>query len=135
MPCVSIATRSNARTWATVYNAVVSMPRLYWPDSTLPRNAVSSHNSTGIDYSSLAADIKRWGRDCGFQQVGISSVDLAADEAHLLNWLAAERHGTMGYMARHGVKRSRPDELLAGTVRVVSVRMDYDPPGARDAWE
>ena len=94
-----------------------------------------SRDPNDIDYSSLAADIKRWGAECGFQQVGISSIDLAADETHLLNWLAAERHGEMGYMARHGVKRSRPDELLAGTVRVVSVRMDYDPPGARDAWE
>jgi epoxyqueuosine reductase len=96
---------------------------------------VSSHDPSDIDYTSLAADIRRWGADCGFQQVGISSIDLGADETHLLNWLAAERHGKMGYMSRHGVKRSRPDQLLAGTVRVVSVRMDYDPPDARDAWE
>jgi epoxyqueuosine reductase len=96
---------------------------------------VSSRDPSDIDYSSLAADIRRWGAECGFQQVGISSIDLGADEAHLMNWLAAERHGEMAYMSRHGVKRSRPDQLLAGTVRVVSVRMDYDPPGARDAWE
>ncbi len=96
---------------------------------------MSSRDPSDIDYSSLAADIRRWGAECGFQQVGISSIDLGADETHLLNWLAAERHGEMGYMSRHGVKRSRPDELLAGTVRVVSVRMDYDPPDARDAWE
>jgi epoxyqueuosine reductase len=111
------------------------MRRLYWRDSPLPQNAVSSRDPSDIDYSSLAADIRRWGAECGFQQVGISSIDLGADETHLLNWLAAERHGEMGYMSRHGVKRSRPDELLAGTVRVVSVRMDYDPPDARDAWE
>jgi len=96
---------------------------------------VPARDPVNVDYSNLAADIRRWGAECGFQQVGISSIDLAADEAHLLNWLAAERHGTMDYMSRHGVKRSRPHELLAGTVRVVSVRMDYDPPGARDAWE
>jgi len=96
---------------------------------------VSARDPINVDYSNLAADIRRWGAECGFQQVGISSIDLAADEAHLLNWLAAERHGTMDYMSRHGVKRSRPHELLAGTVRVVSVRMDYDPPGARDAWD
>jgi epoxyqueuosine reductase len=111
------------------------MPRLYWRNSPLPRNAVPARDPVNVDYSNLAADIRRWGAECGFQQVGISSIDLAADEAHLLNWLAAERHGTMDYMSRHGVKRSRPHELLAGTVRVVSVRMDYDPPGARDAWD
>jgi epoxyqueuosine reductase len=96
---------------------------------------VPARDPVDVDYSKLAADIRRWGTECGFQQVGISSIDLAADEAHLLNWLAAERHGKMDYMSRHGVKRSRPHELLAGTVRVVSVRMDYDPPGARDAWD
>ncbi|HSE12102.1 MAG TPA: tRNA epoxyqueuosine(34) reductase QueG [Rudaea sp.] len=96
---------------------------------------MSARDPLEIDYVRLASDIKRWGAGCGFQQVGISAVDLGADEAHLLNWLAAGRHGAMDYMARHGVKRSRPDRLLAGTVRVVSVRMDYDPPDARDAWD
>jgi len=87
------------------------------------------------DYVELAARIKRWGVELGFQQVGVSATDLGADEAHLLNWLAAERHGEMDYMQRHGVKRSRPAELHDGTLRVISVRMDYDPPQARDAWE
>ncbi|MBS0565797.1 MAG: tRNA epoxyqueuosine(34) reductase QueG [Proteobacteria bacterium] len=87
------------------------------------------------DHSQLAARIKRWGAELGFQQVGISATDLAADETHLLRWLAAKRHGEMDYMQRHGVKRSRPAELQAGTLRVISVRMDYDPPQARDAWE
>jgi len=87
------------------------------------------------DYLQLAAAIKRWGLECGFQQVGISATELGEDETHLLNWLAAGRHGVMDYMHRHGVKRSRPAELHAGTLRVISVRMDYDPPQARDAWE
>jgi epoxyqueuosine reductase len=88
-----------------------------------------------FDYTQLAADIKRWGVDVGFQQIGISATELGADETHLLNWLAAGRHGDMDYMERHGVKRSRPAELTAGTLRVISARMDYDPPGARDAWD
>jgi epoxyqueuosine reductase len=88
-----------------------------------------------VDYSNLAADIKRWGSECGFQQIGISGVDLGEDETHLLNWLAAGRHGAMDYMERHGSMRSRPAQLKAGTVRVISARMDYDPPHARDAWE
>ncbi len=87
------------------------------------------------DYANLAADIKRWGGELGFQQVGISATELGADETHLLNWLAAGRHGTMDYMQRHGSKRSRPAQLQAGTLRVISARMDYDPPQARDAWE
>jgi epoxyqueuosine reductase len=87
------------------------------------------------DYSRLAEDIRHWGAECGFQQVGFSSIDLGEDEAHLLNWLAAGRHGTMDYMARHGRKRSRPADLRPGTLRVISARMDYAPPDARDAWE
>ena len=91
--------------------------------------------SRPIDYARLAAQIKHWGGELGFQQVGISSTDLGEDETHLANWLAAGRHGEMDYMQRHGTKRSRPAELQAGTLRVISVRMDYNPPQARDAWE
>jgi len=87
------------------------------------------------DYASLAADIKRWGTELGFQQVGIAAIGLDADEAHLLEWLAQGRHGTMDYMQRHGVKRSRPAELHPGTVRVISARMDYDPPDANASWQ
>ena len=87
------------------------------------------------DYAQLSTDIKRWGAELGFQQIGITATDLGQDEAHLLDWLAADRHGEMDYMARHGVKRSRPAELHSGTLRVISARMDYDPPQARDAWE
>jgi epoxyqueuosine reductase len=87
------------------------------------------------DYAALAAAIKRWGNELGFQQVGISATELGADETHLVNWLAAGRHGEMDYMQRHGSKRTRPAELQAGTLRVISARMDYDPPQARDAWE
>ena len=82
----------------------------------------------------LAAAIKTWGRELGFQQVGIADVDLDEAEARLLDWLAAGFHGAMSYMARHGVKRSRPAELVPGTVRVISARMDYLPPGAADPW-
>jgi epoxyqueuosine reductase len=73
----------------------------------------------------LAQSIKSWGRELGFQKVGIAGVDLAADEQRLAAWLAQGRHGTMQYMERHGTRRSRPDELVPGTIRVVSARMDY----------
>ncbi|WP_324463293.1 tRNA epoxyqueuosine(34) reductase QueG [Dokdonella sp.] len=88
-----------------------------------------------IDYSILASDLRGWARELGFQQVGISGTKLDDDEAHLLNWLKAGRHGEMDYMARHGSKRSHPAELLPGTLRVTSVRMDYLPARARDGWE
>ena len=88
-----------------------------------------------IDYAQLNSDLHQWAAELGFQQVGVAGVDLGADERHLLNWLDAGRHGEMDYMARHGSKRSRPDELLPGTLRVISVRMDYLPEGARDGWD
>ena len=87
------------------------------------------------NYIELSASIRQWGRELGFQQVGITATELDDDEAHLLNWLDAGRHGEMDYMARHGLKRSRPAQLQAGTLRVISARMDYDPPQARDSWE
>lgn len=81
------------------------------------------------DYARLATQIRAWGNALGFQAVGFAEVDLAADEAHLQRWLAAGFAGRMDWMARHGVRRSRPAELVPGTVRVISVRMDYLPPG------
>jgi len=75
----------------------------------------------------LAAAIKNWGRELGFQQVGITDTDLTQAESHLLHWLAREHHGEMAWMAQHGRLRSRPAELVPGTLRVISVRMDYLP--------
>ncbi len=81
-----------------------------------------------IDYPQLRAAILQWSRALGFQQCGISNAPLAEDEAHLLNWLAAGRHGEMAYMQRHGTRRTRPQELQPGTLSVISVRMDYLAP-------
>jgi epoxyqueuosine reductase len=88
-----------------------------------------------IDYTELNARLHQWAGELGFQQLGIAGVDLSNDETHLLNWLDAGRHGEMDYMARHGSKRSRPAELVPGTLRVISVRMDYLPDGAREGWD
>jgi len=90
--------------------------------------------SPAIDPPALASLIKQWGEELGFQQVGIAGITLGDDEVHLQEWLSRGWHGDMGYMARHGVRRSRPADLVPGTLRVVSVRMDYLPPAARDAW-
>ena len=81
-----------------------------------------------MNYQELANNIKQWGLELGFQQIAIADIALNEHEEHLQNWLAAGFHGEMDYMARHGTKRSRPDELQPGTVRVISARMDYLPP-------
>lgn len=77
--------------------------------------------------AALALQIKQWGQELGFQQVGITNTELAQAEAHLKNWLNKDFHGEMDYMQRHGSKRSRPVLLHPGTRRIISVRMDYQP--------
>mgnify|MGYP001550248660 CR=1 FL=1 len=86
-----------------------------------------------IDWSALAADIVGWGRALGFDAVGIADTELSHEEARLFDWLAAGRHGDMDYMARHGAARARPAALVAGTVSVISARINYWPAAARDA--
>ena len=83
----------------------------------------------------LAADIRRWGRELGFQQVGITDIDLTTAELRLLSWLGMQRHGEMTYMEKHGTRRSRPDELVPGTRSVISARMDYLPADAADSQD
>jgi len=78
-----------------------------------------------MDYAALAQSIKAWGSGLGFQAVGIADADLSAAEPRLLEWLALGWHGEMEYMARHGALRARPAELKAGTLRVISCRMNY----------
>ncbi|QNN47249.1 tRNA epoxyqueuosine(34) reductase QueG [Thermomonas brevis] len=86
------------------------------------------------DHASLADRIRALAREAGFQRVGISGIDLREDETHLLDWLGQGLYGSMEWMARHGAMRARPAELLPGTVRVISVGLDYgkDPDAA---WE
>ncbi len=84
-----------------------------------------------LDLTTLAASIKEWARELGFQQAGICEPQLDEQEAHLQRWLDAGYHGEMDYMAAHGSKRSRPAELVPGTLRVISLRMDYLPGDTR----
>ncbi len=78
-------------------------------------------------YADLARQIKAWGEELGFAQVGIADTDLSAAELRLQEWLANEFHGEMDYMAAHGSKRSRPHELVPGTLRVITARLTYWP--------
>lgn len=100
-------------------------------------NSTTAHETSMSDPSANAHElgdaIRSWASDLGFDQTGITGIDLSADEQRLLAWLDEGRHGEMQWMARHGVRRSRPDELIPGTVSVISVRMNYLPAAARDA--
>src|SRR3954465_5333693 len=78
-----------------------------------------------MDYQRLAAQIRTWGAELGFQAVGIADADLSEAEPRLMEWLSQGWHGDMEYMARHGALRARPAELHPGTVRVISCRMGY----------
>jgi epoxyqueuosine reductase len=88
-----------------------------------------------VDLDAAKRELAARARKLGFGQLGVTSVQIPEDERHLLQWLAAGFHGDMDYMQRHGSLRSRPQELAPGTVRVISVRMDYWPAEARDADE
>jgi len=96
--------------------------------------AVRRAGSTPLnDPAMLAATIKAWGRELGFQAVGIADIDLAAVESRLEQWLASGFAGELDYMRKHGTKRTRPASLVPGTLRVISARMDYRSRAA-DSW-
>jgi epoxyqueuosine reductase len=84
--------------------------------------------------AALIEALRAQARQLGFQALGVSGIELAEDEQRLLDWLQQGYHGDMDYMARHGTRRSRPAELVEGTLRVISVRMDYWPAGAAQPW-
>lgn len=81
----------------------------------------------------LKTELVEWSAELGFQKMGVSDINLGEAEQRLQQWLTAKFHGSMEYMDRHGSKRSHPDELVPGTVRVISVRMDYFPEPQDDA--
>src|SRR3990167_9539428 len=92
-------------------------------------NSKSAH-IPAAQLNNLAQSIKTWAQALGFQQAGITDCDLSAYEPDFFAWLAQGFHGTLAYMARHGTLRTRPVELEPGTVRIISVRMDYLPPNS-----
>src|SRR5580658_3705523 len=120
MPSSSIAWASSARTCVAEYSSVGrAMGSLYWPPV--------------IDLNAIKRELTAHARALGFGALGVADISIPEDERHLLRWLAQGFHGQMHYMQRHGVKRSRPQELAPGTVRVVSARLDYWPGEARAA--
>lgn len=90
--------------------------------------------NTTLAMNELLNKMQDWAQSFGFQQLGVSDLDLADSEEKLLIWLDAGFHGEMSYMSRHGTKRSRPEELIPGTIRVITLRMDYWPEPAAEPW-
>ena len=88
-----------------------------------------------VSSSQLVPLIQDWACELGFSQIGVSGVDLSSCEDGLLQWLAAGFHGSMDYMAAHGLKRARPAELVPGTVSVITARMDYLPANTPNDWQ
>ena len=105
----------------------MSSPLHVAPDHPLPGPATP-------EPAALARRIRMLSRELGFQRCGITGIELGEDEAHLRDWLAEGLYGSMEWMARHGDKRARPAELIPGTLRVISVGLDYGRNDGEEAW-
>jgi len=93
----------------------------------------TTHNTNAL--CALADDIKRWGVELGFAEIGITDTDLSQAEPAHQAWVEKGFHGEMDYMAKHGTKRTRPAELIPNTIRIISARLDYLPPKTKDSWQ
>ncbi|GAB2618984.1 tRNA epoxyqueuosine(34) reductase QueG [Novilysobacter erysipheiresistens] len=100
-----------------------------------PRETPATPGTTTVDLAAVARRIRELAREFGFQRCGISGIELGADEDHLRDWLAQGLYGSMEWMARHGDMRSRPAELIPGTLRVISVGLDYGRRDDEEAWQ
>ena len=112
-----------------------AVPRLGVTLARMPeRPAIEPPNDArAIDLPALAARIGDWARELGLGAIGVTDVDLGDAPARLADWIAAGRHGTMDYMARHAALRAAPGDLVPGAIRVISARIDYWPARSRDA--
>ena len=94
-----------------------------------------SSPSLPSDPATLAARVRALAGEFGFQRCGIAGIELGEDEDYLRDWLAQGLYGSMAWMAQHGDKRSRPQDLIPGTLRVISVGLDYGRNDSDDAWD
>jgi epoxyqueuosine reductase len=92
-------------------------------------------HDTSFDGAARVSRLRGWAKELGFSQIGVAGIDLSSAERGLAAWLEAGWHGTMTYMARHGMKRARPAELVPGTLSVITARMDYLPRAGDGAWQ
>ncbi len=97
--------------------------------------AAGAENGAAPDGAAVLAQLREWATALGFSQIGVAGVDLAHAEPGLLQWLDNGFHGSMAYMAAHGLKRARPAELVPGTLRVITARMNYLPAATSAGWQ
>ncbi len=100
-----------------------------------PPVEIEGLNKSEPEPQPLLSKLQAWAADLGFSQIGVSDLDLTDAEVGLQNWLARGFHGSMHYMQAHGSKRTRPAELVPGTVRVITARMNYLPSDTRPGWQ
>ena len=98
-------------------------------------NGRVTFNSAQIDPHQLVARVRQWAGELGFSQIGVAGVDLSSAEPGLVQWLEQGFHGSMDYMAAHGLRRARPAELVPGTLSVITARMDYLPRASGEGWQ
>jgi epoxyqueuosine reductase len=98
--------------------------------SLMAADSFSDADGVAIDGVALLARIREWALELGFGAIGVADIDLSTAEPGLAAWLEAGFHGEMDYMLRHGMKRARAAELVPGTRRVISARLDYWPAAA-----
>ena len=110
------------------------MPHASAP-SAVPEHPPVSEDGRVLNGPEVLARLRQWATELGFSQIGVADVDLSSAEPGLLAWLSRGFHGEMHYMAQHGLKRARPAELVPGTVRVITARMDYLPSQTPDGWQ
>ena len=96
---------------------------------------VKSDEAVDVQPKALLNKLQTWGEELGFSQIGVSDLNLTDAEEGLQAWLASGFHGSMNYMAAHGSKRTRPAELVPGTVRVITARMNYLPANTSLGWQ
>jgi epoxyqueuosine reductase len=96
---------------------------------------VLGQNHASVNGPRLLEQLRAWANELGFSQIGVAGIDLSSAEPGLAAWLADGFAGSMRYMARHGMKRARPAELVPGTVSVITARMDYLPQAAAEGWQ
>jgi epoxyqueuosine reductase len=106
---------------------------LRWAAGSILKKPIRPEPMSPTERQQLVDDIRRWGQELGFAGIGIANLELGDDEAHLRDWLGKGFHGELGYMARHGARRTCPGLLVPGTVSCISARLDYWPAQAADA--
>lgn len=80
-----------------------------------------------VDSATLAARVKRIGKEIGFDLVSIGpATELHAERLRYLEWIAAGRHGEMRWIdADRATKSASPQAVCPGARSVISVAQSY----------